>query len=1008
MKKIALILLTVILCMFLFSCDANNSKNPETTTQSVTTTDKETSTKTDEVTETEVTTESVTVTETEVSSDTVAETKTENTSETVTETEIATETTTETTIETTTETEKETETEENKVMDYVDFVVSVPEGREPVILQITDTQIIDTSQCRTNDRLGSTHMTYWGPDKKNVRCYDFLEEIILNTEPDLIIVTGDIVYGEFDDSGESLIEFVDFMESMGVPWAPVFGNHENESKMGADWQSQQFENAENCLFLQRKLTGNGNYTVGIEQGGKLTRVFFMLDSNGCGNASEETMANGHTQREQGFGRNQIAWYTKTAKSIKAESPDTKLSFAFHIQLEVFSDAFARYTTDPDNHVFIDYADNRSDGDFGYIEKHYRGFDSDRSVWNGLKELGVDSIFVGHEHSNSASIVYEGVRLQFGMKSTSYDSLNYVSADGNIEHSYYSNNIPWVGGTVFNLDEEGNIVDPYIYYCEDGGADIDWDSIFGKKDNEVNDVLDLVDFIVEVPEGRDPVVLHLTDMQIIDSSQQRTAGRLGGESVAYWAPDKKDVRCYDYLTEIITATGPDLILITGDLVYGEFDDNGENFLDLIKFMDSFKIPWAPVFGNHDNESKMGVDWQCEQLENSEYCLFLQRTMTGNGNYTVGIKQGDKLTRVFFMLDSNGCGAASSESLANGHTRTSVGFGADQIRWYEKVANRVNELSPDTKLSMAFHIQTAVFGDAFAKYGSDGKNQVHIDRLDDKYEGDFGFIGAAMKGPWDSDRSLWNSLKELGFDSVLVGHEHANSASIVYEGIRLQYGMKCSTYDRNNYITATGKISSEYYSTETPWIGGTYFKLSSDGSIKDGSIYYCKDAGGEIDWDSFEPKVEASVNGLQKSDVTLESGISVTGVKFDETVNAYKVEAANQGKVKINVELLKNKSTFTFTVYVPSTSTVKLGGLGEFAIRTKPNSIEPDGDGTNDPNAHGGGYIDYNSSQGIEDYRIIFDTWQTFTVDISDFGEACTEFAFVIANGNTIYLRDIVIE
>ena len=131
--------------------------------------------------------------------------------------------------------------------------------------------------------------------------------------------------------------------------------------------------------------------------------------------------------------------------------------------------------------------------------------------------------------------------------------------------------------------------------------------------------------------------------------------------------------------------------------------------------------------------------------------------------------------------------------------------------------------------------------------------------------------------------------------------------------------------------------------------------------------------------------------------------MVGVKFDENINAYKVYAASQSKVYVNTALLKNKSTFTFTVYVPSTSSVKLGGLGEFAIRTKPNEIEPEGDGGDYL-----GYIDYNSPPHDEDYKIVFDTWQTFTVDISDFGDACTEFSFVIAAGNTIYLRDIVIE
>lgn len=75
----------------------------------------------------------------------------------------------------------------------------------------------------------------------------------------------------------------------------------------------------------------------------------------------------------------------------------------------------------------------------------------------------------------------------------------------------------------------------------------------------------------------------------------------------------------------------MIIITGDLVYGEFDDKGTCLLELIKFMESFDIPWAPVFGNHDNESQKGADWQCEQLEKAGNCLFRQRTLTGNSNY-----------------------------------------------------------------------------------------------------------------------------------------------------------------------------------------------------------------------------------------------------------------------------------------------------------------------------------------------------------------------------------------
>lgn len=374
-----------------------------------------------------------------------------------------------------------------------------------------------------------------------------------------------------------------------------------------------------------------------------------------------------------------------------------------------------------------------------------------------------------------------------------------------------------------------------------------------SNEEAAKALEIPDFIVEVESGRDPIVLQLTDTQIIDSSQQRVSGRLSAGQTAHWSKDQIEERCFDYLRETIETTKPDLILLTGDLVYGEFDDSGESLLALINFMESFEIPWAPVFGNHENESKMGADWQSAQLEEAKNCLFKQRTLTGNGNYTVGIKQDGKLKRVFFMLDSNGCGAMSAESKANGHSVTSVGFGEDQITWYTHTAKQITDLSPDTKITFAFHIQIAAFTQAYAKYGFDNEataeEPINIDRLPGKEEGDFGYLGKDLKGAWDGGGTVWNGLKELGVDSILVGHEHCNSASVVYEGVRFQFGQKSSTYDRSNYVQRDGRIVGVYPPTAgTPLIGGTVLPLSQkDGSIKDPYIYLCENAGGSIDWD-----------------------------------------------------------------------------------------------------------------------------------------------------------------
>ena len=404
------------------------------------------------------------------------------------------------------------------------------------------------------------------------------------------------------------------------------------------------------------------------------------------------------------------------------------------------------------------------------------------------------------------------------------------------------------GRVNGVKEHWYCLDCENYFSDANGR---------KKIDEENTIeyhpLNIPDFLVEVPENRDPVVLQLTDTQIIDGAQVR-AEDANSISKTFYATANIQKYCYDYITEIVEATNPDLILLTGDNVYGKFDDNGSVWTSFVSFMDGFEIPWAPIFGNHDAESAKGVDWQCEQFEKAEYCLFDQKELTGNGNYSVGIVQGEELKRVFYMLDTNGYASASEATLANGHSQREVGLGDDQIKWYTNQINNLKEFSPETKISMAYHIQQNAFAEAYAKYGFESGKQnqdINIDLLENKEEGDFGYIGRDLKG--EGSYLTIAELKELGVDSVFVGHEHCNSASVVYEGIRFQFGQKSSTYDRFNRVTETGEVigaDGEIKAGQTALIGGSVIVLSAtDGTIKDAYIYYCEEAGGKIDWSQF---------------------------------------------------------------------------------------------------------------------------------------------------------------
>jgi len=352
--------------------------------------------------------------------------------------------------------------------------------------------------------------------------------------------------------------------------------------------------------------------------------------------------------------------------------------------------------------------------------------------------------------------------------------------------------------------------------------------------------DLVDYVIEIDEDRDFVVLQLTDPQIIDSAQKRTENRLGAGLTEYWATDKIEDRCFKYIRHLVEQAHPDLILLTGDLVYGEFDDNGSSVEGFISFMDSFKVPWAPVIGNHEGETAKGIDWLCQQLEQSEHCLFKQRRLEGNGNYSVGLVKDGKLVRTFFMMDSNGYSNMSEETIDNKHSISTAGFGNNQIAWYSDAIDVIKEKSPETKFSFAWHIPSQIFVTALAdKYGHDegAAEYINIDASDSLT--DHGLINSKVGGVWDKNMTVWNDLKERGVDSIFVGHVHAISASVVYEGVRLQFGQKSSTYDATNYVGADGGVVYSYSEAGKPIVGGNVFTVSGDsGEILSPHILLCE--------------------------------------------------------------------------------------------------------------------------------------------------------------------------
>ena len=433
----------------------------------------------------------------------------------------------------------------------VDFIVEVPADRDPIILQLADPQLMDSASKPLENASSNAYWTFEdessakaGVKGKNALCYDFITEIIEKTKEnhngalDLILITGDVIYGSYDNDGHMLADFVNFMETFDIPWAPIMGNHDVEGDIGADWICEQYENAPNCLFEQGDLKGNGNYTIGIKQNDELKRVFFNMDTNGCTGASTNSTSNGHTVTKNnndydgkdigtyGLQQDQVKWFNETAESIKTFVPSVKISLHIHIPMKYFyvayneayktlleTDYVAKVVVGGNgNAVFngvnttgrVLYPERvvgHKEGDFGFLTTLYQdinftpdfwddaltndaipGATGDHAIFKQIKAAGTDSIFVGHWHSNSASIVYDGIRFQYGQKCSLYDSVPLMLSDGSIISRGAGYGIPMgstllIGGSVIPLDKyTGDILTPYTQYCEGFGAEINWGAL----------------------------------------------------------------------------------------------------------------------------------------------------------------------------------------------------------------------------------------------------------------------------------------------------------------------------------------------------------------------------------------------------------------------------------------------------------------------------------------------------------------------------------------------------
>lgn len=256
---------------------------------------------------------------------------------------------------------------------------------------------------------------------------------------------------------------------------------------------------------------------------------------------------------------------------------------------------------------------------------------------------------------------------------------------------------------------------------------------------------------------------------------------------------KDKMALETVAAMVNAEKPDLVMVTGDIAFpmpthSGTTDNKNSAMLFAELMEQLGVYWAPVFGNHDTESysKYTREEIAEFYSSGAYphCLLQPgpEDVDGYCNYVINIKntQG-KITQSLIMLDTlSYVGDRAIDGIIMKYDR----IHDNQIEWYkQQVALLTEENDGKTPKSLCFfHIPLVEYQDAWTEYAENDYQDTDNVKL---YYGKVGEIDEMICCP-EENCGLFDVAKELGStQGFFCGHDHLNTYSLDYKGIRLTY-------------------------------------------------------------------------------------------------------------------------------------------------------------------------------------------------------------------------------
>ncbi len=241
-----------------------------------------------------------------------------------------------------------------------------------------------------------TDTHYVAGDPRSERALKNVIQMLDLEKPDLVIHTGDVIFNK--PAEEGLRQILQPISERKIPFAVALGNHDEEyDKTRKEVMEIIMSIPSNINTSAKGIYGESNcaLTLSSSKGDKISRIFYLFDSNRGATIEDIPKTYGHIHFDQ------IAWYRQQSEAFTKMNGGKPIpSFAFfHIPLPEHREA----ASDNDNGRLI-----------GVRGENVASPKINSGLFVSMKEMkDVEAIFVGHDHNSDFATYWNNMFFIYG-------------------------------------------------------------------------------------------------------------------------------------------------------------------------------------------------------------------------------------------------------------------------------------------------------------------------------------------------------------------------------------------------------------------------------------------------------------------------------------------------------------------------------------------------------------------------------------------------------------------